>query len=48
MGFRAERTVVNGREIWTIIDLGTQRVIATGDTLSEAVNSFESETETEQ
>lgn len=47
MGFRAEPSMVNGKKIWLIIDLDTQRVIAQGDTVCEAVNNLEESEEKE-
>ena len=40
-GFRAEPSTVNGEKIWLVIDLDTQKVVAQGETVSEAVNNLE-------
>lgn len=47
-GIRLEQSIVGGKPVWIVIDLKTQRVVATGGTPSEAVGSFEQETENEQ
>lgn len=40
-GFRAEPRTIEGEKRWVILDLDTKQVVATGDTVSEAVRCYE-------
>ena len=40
-GIRVERSVKDGKTIWTVINLDTNKVVATGATINEAVNQIE-------
>ena len=40
-GIYAEKTVLNGRSMWAVKDIETQRIVSFGTTVSDAVQNYE-------
>jgi len=38
--FYAKRTCSNGKEFWQVFEVGTNQVLAVGDTITQAVNNY--------